>query len=72
MRKLRTIILTTIVLCTILGSLEYKGIIWHNSIFAKKYQVKGLDVSHYQGEINWSKVKESRDINRSLSLFFNA
>ncbi|TJY44551.1 glycoside hydrolase [Cohnella pontilimi] len=36
--------------------LEYRGIVWHNSLFANKYEVKGLDVSHYQSEVDWSKV----------------
>ncbi|WP_138753267.1 glycoside hydrolase family 25 protein [Paenibacillus sinopodophylli] len=40
----------------ILCILEYKGIIWHNSLFAMKYEVKGLDVSHYQGNIDWATV----------------
>jgi lysozyme len=46
-------------LIVIFGLLEYKGIIWHNSVFANKYKVKGIDVSHYQGEIDWSKVTTS-------------
>lgn len=38
------------------GVLEYKGIIWHNNLFAAKYKVRGIDVSHYQGRIDWDKV----------------
>lgn len=45
----------------LLGILEYTGIIWHNKWFAMKYQVKGLDVSHYQGKIDWQKVREEKD-----------
>lgn len=41
------------------GVLEYKGIIWHNSLFAAKYDVRGIDVSHYQGDIDWKKVADS-------------
>jgi lysozyme len=41
-----------------LGICEYYGFIWHNSIFTMRYDVKGLDVSHHQGKIDWEKVKE--------------
>ncbi|MFC4077119.1 hypothetical protein ACFOUO_09865 [Salinithrix halophila] len=36
----------------ILGFLEFTGVIWHNDWFARKYEIKGLDVSHHQGEID--------------------
>lgn len=42
----------------ILIAAEYYGFIWHNDIFAHTYRVRGLDVSHYQGEIHWAKVAE--------------
>lgn len=41
-----------------LGVCNYYGFIWHNTIFTIGYDVKGLDVSHHQGKINWKKVKE--------------
>jgi lysozyme len=41
-----------------LGICDYYGLIWHNSIFTAGYEVKGLDVSHHQGKINWQRVKE--------------
>ena len=44
-----------------LGILEYKGLIWHNNFFVRGYEVKGLDVSHYQGNINWKKVADTAD-----------
>jgi len=50
------IIFILIISILILVLLEYQGIIWHNSIFASSYQIKGLDVSHHQGEIDWQKV----------------
>jgi lysozyme len=40
-----------------LGICDYFGWIWHNSIFTIGYEVKGLDVSHHQGKIDWQKVK---------------
>ncbi|WP_201008501.1 glycoside hydrolase family 25 protein [Paenibacillus glycanilyticus] len=48
-----------LLLFVIAGVLEYKGIIWHNNLFASKYKVRGIDVSHYQGEIDWGKVAGS-------------
>ena len=47
-------------IAVVLG-LDYYGVIWHNSPIASKYSVKGLDVSHYQGEIDWNKVRETKE-----------
>lgn len=33
------------------------GVIWPNDLFISKYAVKGIDVSHYQGNIDWTRVK---------------
>jgi lysozyme len=51
----------SIILIILLGFLEYRGIIWHNELFALRYDVKGLDVSHHQGDINWKVVQEKND-----------
>ncbi len=59
MRKLKKVLIVTILVGISLFLLEYKGIIWHNSLFAMKYETKGLDVSHYQGKIDWKKVKDT-------------
>lgn len=40
----------------ILITLELAGYIYHNDILAKKYKVHGIDISHHQTRINWSKV----------------
>ena len=56
-KKWRNMMISGLALLVLLGVLEYKGVIWHNSIFANAYEVKGLDVSHYQGEINWQQIK---------------
>ncbi|PWV94524.1 lysozyme [Paenibacillus cellulosilyticus] len=40
----------------VLGALEYRGVIWHNSLFALRYEVKGIDVSHFQGMVDWDRV----------------
>ncbi|GGG71177.1 glycoside hydrolase family 25 protein [Paenibacillus radicis (ex Gao et al. 2016)] len=37
--------------------LEFKGYIWHNSLFASRYEVKGIDVARYQGDIDWPKLQ---------------
>lgn len=44
-----------------LAFLEYQGIIWHNTVFTWPYRVRGLDVSHHQGKIDWKKVGESKN-----------
>jgi lysozyme len=49
------------ILFAIIVFLEYKGFIWHNELFALGYQVRGLDVSHHQGEIDWQKVRAERE-----------
>jgi lysozyme len=61
MKKFRNIFIVVIGLIVLLGILEYKGIIWHNSLFSMKYEVKGLDVSHYQGNIDWKVVAEENE-----------
>lgn len=51
----------TLVSVVLLGGLlilDYFGVIWHNSIFASAYEVKGIDVSHHQGKINWKTLRE--------------
>ncbi len=40
--------------------LEYYGYIWHNTIFTLGYTVKGLDVSHHQGHIDWATVASTK------------
>lgn len=57
--KAKRIIAVLLGLALICCVLEYKGIIWHNSIFAMKYEIKGLDVSHYQGDVDWKTVAET-------------
>lgn len=58
MRKVTIWLGVTVIILFIAGFLEYRGIVWHNSIFAMKYPVKGLDVSHHQGKIDWEKIAE--------------
>src|SRR5687768_18529993 len=41
-----------VVVCS-LSVLVFYGIVWPNRVFAAGYEVKGVDVAHYQGEIDW-------------------
>lgn len=43
----------------ILGILEFYGFIWHTELFTNNYEVKGIDISHYQGNINWYEFREN-------------
>ncbi len=36
--------------------LELSGYVYHNNIFASKYKVHGIDISHHQIKINWNDV----------------
>ena len=62
MRRTAYIAIAAILAALLLvGGLEFFGFIWHNEVFALPYEVKGLDVSHHQGAIDWEKVgKEKR------------
>ena len=48
-------IISTILLTVLLW---YQGFIIPNAYSAKDYPVKGVDVSSYQGEIEWSQIQE--------------
>ena len=39
--------------CVGAAALIYTGIIWPNTPSKRRYPVRGVDVSHYQGEIDW-------------------
>ena len=55
----RKILIATIALILIAGiacALLYTGIIHINNPSKAKYPVRGVDVSHYQGEIDWKKL----------------
>ena len=48
-----TLLVITIVICITVFFLVWNGVIILNGIYAEKYPVKGIDVSSYQGEIDW-------------------
>lgn len=49
-----------IVIALVILVFDYFGIIWHNAPFAARYQIKGLDVSHHQFNIDWQKVAATK------------
>lgn len=57
MRKLFYILLIAILILLTLGFANYRGIFWYNEGFTLPYDVRGIDVSHYQGLIDWDEVK---------------
>lgn len=56
--KKRIIVIISITISIILGYLVYNGYIWLSNPKTEKYPVRGIDVSNYQGDIDWAKVKE--------------
>ena len=42
----------------LLAILFAKGVLWFNMPSKKKYPVRGVDASHYQGQINWETIAE--------------
>jgi len=53
-----TILLVTVILCALFFYLVWNGHIILNGFSANKYPVKGIDVSSYQGEINWQELSK--------------
>ena len=47
---------TLLFLAVIIGVLLFNGIIWFVCPEHKGFNVKGIDVSRYQGEINWQEI----------------
>lgn len=52
------VILTILFLIVLLTLLFYNGYIWLNIPSIVKYPVRGIDISHHQESIDWSKVTE--------------
>lgn len=42
----------------VLVVLALTGVVWPNRVFAARYDVRGLDVSRYQGAIDWPRLAE--------------
>jgi len=60
MKKVRIKIIIALMLLNLilLGILVYQGKIQLNEHIAKKYPVQGIDVSYYQGNIDWQKMQQ--------------
>jgi lysozyme len=52
-RTWQRVAISLIVAVCSLSILVFYGIVWPNRVFAAGYEVKGVDVAHYQGEIDW-------------------
>lgn len=64
MKKKRTIIIIAVILAVllfgvILNSLVWRGYIILNAVNVIKYPVRGIDVSHYQGDIDWNTLAKA-------------
>lgn len=54
MKKSLIILISTLLALVIIAcALLYSGVIWFNNPSLKTYPVRGVDVSSYQGEIDW-------------------
>ena len=52
-----TIMMAAVIIsCILVYSLVWNGVIILNEFSARKYPVKGVDVSSYQGDIDWEKL----------------
>jgi lysozyme len=47
-------------------SAKYIKTEWRKTDFPDKYTLHGIDVSHYQDEINWKLLKNSQNVGKSL------
>lgn len=60
MRKTYILWITLLVILC-LWILQYFWLIWHTTLFTYWYPIHGLDISHYQWEIDWEEVDEKED-----------
>lgn len=58
--KLSFVIVILLSLMYFFGVLWYNGIIWLNTPSKSKYPVRGIDVSSYQGVIDWEKIESQK------------
>ena len=49
-----TAVSALLVVSIVIFALVWNGIIILNDIYSYKYEIKGVDVSSYQGEIDWN------------------
>jgi lysozyme len=61
-RKFGLIAALCLLLIILLLFLCYKGYIWPNAIFTSRYSVHGIDISHYQDDLNWESITKNKKI----------
>ena len=55
-RKILIPVISLILLAGLTSTLLYTGVIHINNPSRSKYPVRGVDVSHHQGEVDWDKL----------------
>lgn len=58
LRILLPVLCAAALLTLTLAALFYSGVLWFNMPSAEEYPVRGVDVSHYQGEIDWTVLSQ--------------
>jgi len=62
MKKKKTVLLVSaaslVLLICVITALLFTGVLHINNPSKKKYPIRGVDVSHYQGEVDWDRLKE--------------
>jgi len=64
MTKKRPIIIISVLLAVLLFGVIFNSLVWRgyfilNSFNVTKYPVRGIDVSHYQGDIDWNTLTQA-------------
>ena len=57
-RAIQISLISLILLICLLTVLLYTGVIHFNNPSKEKYPIRGVDVSHYQGEIDWDRLSK--------------
>lgn len=52
-RKILWATAAAVAVVAVVGVLVANGVVWPNRVLAARYEVRGVDVAHYQGEIDW-------------------
>ena len=59
-KRLKLAAAITVSAAAVLLVLKWGKIISLTGVWAKNYEVQGIDVSHYQGEIDWQKIQDAQ------------
>lgn len=57
-KRYALILMLAVLFAVFSGILLINKIIKINPFFARRYEMRGVDVSHYQGTIDWEKLAE--------------